>query len=147
MIKKRICLIGAEISSSAGATVQLSQERVKQVSIWAEKNGFDCVWVVTSSSGLVGPADFSGQPERSLTAMSKCERSAWAESICSQAEKLWGSPTKVGEFVLLAHIVGYQELAQTLLALRSGMVVTMPVAGTKIVPGMKKIDSSRAVSV
>jgi len=147
MMKKRICLIGVEVSSVAGPQVQLSKERVGQVSTWAERNGFDGVWVVTSSCGLIEPAEFKGEAERSLAAMSKRERSTWATSICNQVATICGPAAKVREFVLLANIVGYQELADNLLALRSGMVLTMPLGGTKIVPVAREIESGCAVGV
>lgn len=131
-MKKRICLIGMEHGCGKTAEV-LTTERLIEVERWARCGGFDAVAFLHADDGLCDSAASARRTWRRLVEMKPKERDAWAESIADQVQSRWGSD-QVINIVLLCGLSGYQELAQRLDQLRGGVLVTMPLAGTGLVP-------------
>lgn len=132
MKKKRICLIGMEHGCGATADV-LATERLIEVERWAQRGGFDAVAVLHVEDGMCESAASARRTGRRLVEMKPKERDAWAQSIADQVQNRWGSD-QVKQIVLLCGLSGYHELAQRLDQLQGGVVVTMPLAGTAMVP-------------
>lgn len=127
-----------------GAAAELlTTERLIEVERWAQRGGFDAVALLHAVDGLCDSAASAKRTGRRLVEMKPKERDAWAESIAEQVQRRWGSD-QVKEIVLLCGLCGYQELAQRLDHLQGGVAVTMPLAGTGLVP--KRFQQAAATS-